>query len=120
MINNVLFASKVGYPISEGVESPIVIPSQESKGVSFHMSPHSNPSEPLSPVRRLSLESGPSQLEDFHVEGLTPSKMATIQSVLGVECSENDIQMGKDSARSLDKVYSRRKNKTLSDILKLS
>lgn len=71
MINNVLFASKVGYPISEGVESPIVIPSQESKGVSFHMSPHSNPSEPLSPVRRLSLESGPSQLDDFHVEGLT-------------------------------------------------
>lgn len=34
--------------------------------------------------------------------------------------SKNDIQMGNDNAHSLDKVYSRRKNKTLSDILKLS
>ena len=72
MINNVFSALKVGSPISKGVGSPIFIPRQKLKGVSFHKSPHSNPSKPLSPVRRLFLESSPSQLEDFHIKSLTP------------------------------------------------
>ena len=61
----------------------------------------------------------PSQLKYFHTEGLTPTKMATIQLVLGsmniklVKYCENGIRLGNISAHSLDKVYSRRKNKPL-------
>ncbi|RVW97764.1 hypothetical protein CK203_027972 [Vitis vinifera] len=53
------------------------------KGNSSDRPPQHNPRELFSPESCLPMEFGPAQLEDFHIEGISPSKMASIHSGLG-------------------------------------
>ena len=64
------------------MEVPLNFPSQGLKGVSFHRSPPTYPSESHSTIRDQPLESIPFTLECFLIEGLTPSKVANVQLVL--------------------------------------
>ena len=71
-----------GCSCPKGVVSPVSKRSQELEGVSFLRLPQNNPSGVSSLVRSLSVEFGPAQLEDFHIEGISFSKLASIKSVL--------------------------------------
>ncbi|KAL6345923.1 hypothetical protein AAG906_025203 [Vitis piasezkii] len=71
-------SSKVN-KFSSGVASPVVKPNQELKGILFSGYYKTT----LVNLRCLPLESGLAQLEDFHIEGISPSKMVSIKSILG-------------------------------------
>ena len=94
-----------------------VKPSQELEGVSLLRASQNNPSEAFVPERCMSLESDSAQLEDFLCEGISPLKMDSIKSVLGslnvkiVNCNEGRFQFTRSNGSSVEKVYSRRKNR---------
>ena len=101
----------------KGVMSLAVKPSQELEGVSLLRASQNNPSEAFVPERCMSLESDSAQLEDFLCEGISPSKMDSIKSVLGslnvkiVKYNEGRFQFTKSNCSFVEKVYSRRKNR---------
>ena len=99
----------------KGVVSSEVKPNQELEGSSFHSLSQNNPSDSFSPVRCLPVESSLPQMEDFRIEGISPSKLASIKSLLGsmsvkiVKYNENGVQLAKNNGCFGVKVYSRKK-----------
>lgn len=109
----------VGVTISEGVESPRVVNNQKLKDCSFLRTPLSSLDEHGDSSRGLSQVPKPLLLESSHVEGLTPSKMVKVHSVLEslririINESEKGLLEDSKRVNPMDKVYSRRKNKTM-------
>lgn len=96
------------------MESLKDITNQELKGIFFHRSPPSDPSEAHSMIEGQPQEPT-SSLEGFHIKCLTPCKMVNIQSILAtmniklVKYYKNVILVDNSSAQTMDKVYFRRK-----------
>ncbi|RVW24880.1 hypothetical protein CK203_079510 [Vitis vinifera] len=63
----------------KGVVSSKVKPNQELEGRSFHSLSQNNLSDSFSLVRCLLVESCLPQMEDFEIEGISPSKLASIK-----------------------------------------
>ena len=78
-VNKFSSGSIGGCSYPKGVASPVVKPNQELKGILFSGYYKTT----LVNLRCLPLESGLAQLEDFHIEGISPSKMVFIKSILG-------------------------------------
>ena len=78
-VNKFSSGSIGGCSYPKGVASPVVKPNQELKGILFSGYYKTT----LVNLRCLPLESGLAQLEDFHIEGISPSKMVSIKSILG-------------------------------------
>lgn len=109
----------VGVTISVGMESLRVVNNQKPKDCSFLKTPLSSPNGHGGLSRGLSQVPKPLLLESFHVEGLTPSKMVKVHLVLEslririVNESEKGLLEDSRRVNPMDKVYPRRKNKTM-------
>ena len=118
------FSRLVSVPISEGVASPLETSNQNVKDCSFLREPLSSPEELCVSGRVSSPEPKPPTLllEGFQIEGLMPRKMVKVQSVLkslriGI-VKDNGKGAAVESRSTLlaDKVYFRRKRKTVCGI----
>ena len=113
------FSSRVGVPFSEGVAFPLESSNRNFKDCPILRESLSSPEELCVSGRVLSPEPEPPTLllEGFQIEGLTPTKMVKVQSVLEslririVRDNGKGAAVESRSTLSADKVYFRRKRK---------